>query len=316
MAYNDYTKFNFIDSIGENLLISQLESNLKTYLDWSLLEIGSFTNIAIPTSGAFGGSYDSMRVVKDPSYTDGRVWETARKDWVWETGLTYATQPINITGVYISGTMYGTGSIASHHYNYPLGRVVFDNPIRTTSTVKISHSYRNVQVYIADQAPWWDELQYNSLRVDNSTFNYTASGDWNILANHRVQLPAVVIEAIPRRSFKPYEMGNVSNFVYQDVIFHVIAESRWWRNQLVDILSLQKDKTIWLYDNNAILAATGYPLDYRGMRKTNPLMYPTFVQDYRYKMARFFNANVIEMRSLNNRLKTGQVRVTFEIVVA
>lgn len=318
MPQPDYKRLNkHVTNIGESLLTSQLESNLKSYLDWGLLEVGSFSNVTIITSGAYGGTFDNLRLVDDPSYTLGQVWEGARKDWVWETGLEYAYQPINISGVYVNGTLYGTGDATyGHHYNYPLGRVVFDSAISINSTVQLNHSYRNVQTYIADQAPWWDEIQHDSFRVDDPTINNVGSGNWMVLANHRVQLPAVVIEAVPRRNFKPYEMGTVGNYVYQDVLFHIISESRWWRNQLIDVISLEKDRTIWLYDNNLVSNVSGYPLDYRGMRVTNPIMYSDLVDSYRFKRARFYNAVVTEMSSPNSRLYRGTVRATMEIIMA
>jgi len=318
MAGQDYTSLNNVDNIGETLLTSQLESNLKTYLDWSLLGVGGFSNIEIPTSGAFGGTFDRLRAVDDPSYSDGQVWETARKDLVWETGIeNTGSQPIDISGVYVGGTLYGTGDVTyGHHYNYPLGRVIFATGIATTSTVQMEHSFRNVQTYVADQAPWWDELQYNSYRVDDSTFHDIGSGNWQILSNHRVQMPAVVVEAVPRRQFKPYQMGSVGQFVYQDVLFHILAESRWWRNQLIDIISLQKDRTILLYDNNTMLDSGVFSLDHRGMRVSSPTMYPDLVRDYQYNKARFFNMVVTEMHSYNSRLHEGIVRATFEIIIA
>lgn len=319
MASNSsYTRLNkHVSQIGLTLLTSQMESNLKTYLDWGLLGVGGFSNVSIPTSGAYGGTFDKLRLVNDPSYELGQVWEGPRKDWVWETGIEYDTQPNDLSGVYVNGTLYGTGDATyGHYYNYPLGRVVFDNAISEDSTVQINYAYRNVQVYIADQAPWWDELQYDSYRVDDSTLYDVGSGNWQILANHRVQLPAVVIEAVPRRTFQPYEMGTVGNWVYQDVLFHILSESRWWRNQLIDTISLEKDRTIWLYDNNAIADVTGYPLDYRGMRNSSAIMYPTLVDDYRFKMARYYNMVVTEMSSPTSRFHRGTVRATFEVVMA
>lgn len=306
-----------VTNIGTSLLTSQIETNLKSYLDWGLLGVGSFSNVDIPTSGAFGGTFDKLRLVDDPSYIDGQVWESPRKDWVWETGVYYGIQPTNISGVNVNGNFYGTGDATyGHHYNYPLGRVVFDSAIPVNSNVQLEYSYRNVQTYIADQAPWWDEIQYGSYRVDDPTLYDVGSGNWQILSNNRVQLPAVVLEATSRRSFKPYELGTVSNFVYTDVLFHILSESRWWRNQLVDIISLEKDRTIWLYDNNQVASVTGYPLDHRGMRVSNPLMYPYLVDNYRYKMARFFNMAVTEMESPNSRLHRATVRATLEIVMA
>ena len=319
------TKFVKVNHVGENLLINQMESTLKTYLDWGLLSVGGWTNIETPTSGAFGGTFDTLRAVSDPSYTDGQVWESARKDWVWETGMDYSgvlsdgtatgVEPIEITGVSIGGTTYGTGDATyAHHYNYPLGRVVFDSAISTTSSVKLEYSYRNVQTYIADQAPWWDEIQQNSLRVDDTTFDEIGSGNWGILANHRVQLPAIVVEAVPRRTFTPFQMGDVTQFVYQDVLFHIIADTRWWRNNLVDTVSFQKDTTIKMYDNNTVAQSGAYPLDYRGMLVDSSKTYPCLAKDYPFKNMRFFNCIVTELNTINSRLYQGTVRATFELV--
>lgn len=319
------SKFVKVNHVGENLLINQLENSLKGYLDWGLLSIGGWTNITNSTPGAFGGTFDRLRVVSDPAYTNGQVWESARKDWVWETGMDYSgvmsdgtltgVQPITITGVTVGNTTYGTGHATyGHHYNYPLGRVIFNNPISTSSVVKAEYSYRNVQVYVADQAPWWDELQQNSLRVDDATFNNIGSGNWSILANHRVQLPAVIIEAVPRRMFTPYELGSLSQFVYQDVLFHVVADTRWWRNNLVDIISFQKDTTVMMYDNNAVSQSGAYPLDYRGMLIDPAKTYPFLANNYPYKYMRFYNVIVTELQTINSRLYQGTIRVTFELV--
>ena len=312
-----YTRFNSqIQHIGNTLLMSQIESNLKTYLDWSFLGIGGFTNVTVPTSGTYGGTFDTLRKVQDPAYTNGQVWEAPRKDWVWETGVEYSSQPINISGVYVDSVLKGTGDPTyAHHYNYPLGRVIFDTPITSSSTIQVNYSYRTVQTYIADQAGWWDEIQYDSLRVDDATYSQSGSGSWGILANHRVQLPAVVIEGVSRRSFRPYEQGSTASFVYQDVVFHVLAESRWWRNQLLDILSLNKDRTIALYDNNLLSSGDLYPLDYRGMRVSNPIMYPDMVDKYRYKIMRFYNMTVTEIEAPSTRLYRGTVRATVELVI-
>ena len=262
-----YTSFSKVSHVGDTLFTSELENNLKWYMDWGLLQIGSWTDVNIPTSGAFGGDFSNLRPVEDPSYVNGQVWESARKDWVWETGTLYSDggsdySGIGISGVYVNGTLYGTGDgTYGHHYDYPNGRVVFDSAISTTATVELEHSYRNIQVYVADQAPWWDELQYDSLRVDDPSYSVAGSGSWGILSNHRVQMPAIVIEAVPRRRFTPYQIGDTSQFVRQDVLFHIVAESRWWRNQLIDIISLQKDNRIWLYNSNTVASSGAFPLD-------------------------------------------------------
>ena len=319
MSCNISTTFTHVSQVGNTLLNSQLESNLKSFLDWGMLGIGGWFNVNIPTSGAWGGTFDQLRLVDDPSYGEGQVWESARKDWVWENEVPYTGgSPISITGVSVDGTFYGTGDATyAHHYNYPLGRVVFDNPIASTSTVKLEYSYRNVQVYIADQAPWWDELQYNSMRVDDSSFSQVGSGNWAILSNNRVQMPAVVIEAVPRRTYQPYELGSSNNFITQDVLFHVVSESRWWRNQLVDIISLQKDKTLMLYDSNKLADSGAYPLDFRGMVVAPENNYSGLVgtDGYQFTSARITDMGVTEMESYNSMLHEGTVRASFEVIL-
>tara|TARA_Y100000296_G_C5178980_1_gene262094 strand:+ start:1196 stop:2158 length:963 start_codon:yes stop_codon:yes gene_type:complete len=319
MACEPYTKFNKVSNIGDTLLSSEIENNLKWFLDWSLLGIGGWSNVTIPTAGTFGGNFDTLRLVNDPSYTNGQVWEGARKDWVWETGSSYADyDPIQISGVYVNDVLKGSGDATyGHHYNYPLGRVVFDSAISTTDTVKVEYSYRNVQVYVADEAPWWDELQYNSLRVDDTYYSSTGSGAWGILANHRVQMPAIVLEVVPRRRFKPYQLGDMSQFVQQDVLFHVVGENRWWRNQLVDILSYQIDSQLWLFKTDNLILSGAYPLDYRGMKVNSPLNYDDVVNtsQYRYLLAKITDMNITEMESYDPRLHEGTVRATFEVVL-
>ena len=319
MACEPYTKFNKVSHIGNTLLSSEIENNMKWFLDWAFLGIGGGSNVTMPTSGAFGGTFDTLRLVNDPSYSNGQVWEGARKDWVWETGSSYeGYDPIQISGVYVNGVLKGTGDATyGHHYNYPLGRVVFDNPISTTDTVKVEYSYRNVQVYVADEAPWWDELQYNSLRVDDTYYSSTGSGSWGILANHRVQMPAIVLETVPRRRFKPYQLGDTSQFVQQDIVFHIVGENRWWRNQLVDILSYQIDSQLWLFKTDTLIGSGAYPLDYRGMKVSSPLNYDDVVNtpQYRYLLARMTNMSITEMESYDARLHEGTVRATLEVVL-
>ena len=319
MACEPYTKFNKVSHIGNTLLSSEIENNMKWFLDWAFLGIGGWSNVTMPTSGAFGGTFDTLRLVNDPSYSNGQVWEGARKDWVWETGSSYeGHDPIQISGVYVNGVLKGTGDATyGHHYNYPLGRVVFDNPISTSDTVKVEYSYRNVQVYVADEAPWWDELQYNSLRVDDTYYSSTGSGSWGILANHRVQMPAIVLETVPRRRFKPYQLGDTSQFVQQDIVFHIVGENRWWRNQLVDILSYQIDSQLWLFKTDTLIGSGAYPLDYRGMKVSSPLNYDDVVNtpQYRYLLARMTNMSITEMESYDARLHEGTVRATLEVVL-
>jgi len=298
-----------------------LENNLKTFLDWSFLGIGSWFDATIPTSGAYGGNFHTLRLVDDPSYSAGQVWETPRKDLVWETGVSYDTQPIQISGVWVGGSFYGTGDATYGHYvDYPNGRVVFDSAISTSSSVTMNYSHRWVQTYVSDRAPWWREIQNGSFRVDNTHVSQTTSGEWGILSHNRVQLPAIVIETVPRRVSRGYELGNSANWVHQDVLFHIFTENKWDKNQLIDIIALQNDKSIYLYNDNRLVEDEKYPLDYRGMLVNDPIMYPTLVNTsdnggYRWKKCTFQNARISDNETLSPTLHRGTVRTTFEVVL-
>lgn len=314
-----YTYLNKINHIGEHQFTNQLEYNLKSYFDWALLGIGGWKNITRPSSGCYGGDFATLRMVKDPSYTEGTVWEAARKDWVYETGVPTYTDytPINISGVYINGTLYGTGDTTyGHYYDYPNGRVVFDAPLAASSSVQLNYSCRDVQIYIADAATWWDQIQFDSFRIDDADYT-SSSGVWNILANNRVQLPAIVIEAVPQRTQKPYQLGDTSQIVKQTVAFHVIAENRWWRNQLIDFLTLHKDNAIQLFDSNILNSSGAYPLDYRGMRiNTNTYDDIVNTSQYQYKLCKINNMDLQNSESPNPRLHTALVRGIFEVVIS
>lgn len=323
MAVINYTKLKSVNSFAAPYLMNELEANLKMFFDWGLLGIGGWSDVSIPMTGAFGGDLHVLQSVYDPSYNDGQVWQAFRKDWVWETGVGYLDdsdnpEPTIITGVRVDGTFYGSGDATyGWHINYPLGRVVFDTAIATNSTVDLNYSYRFVQIYRADDAPWWTKLQFRSFRADDDHFSQFGTGDWSIGAHHRVQMPAIVIEAVPRGSARGYELGNGALAREQDVLFHILAENRYDRNRLLDITCLQFDNTIWLFNTQSTAEATGYPLDYRGMLVgTN--MYPDLVDandGYRWQQCRFIDSVISEVESLNPNLYQGVIRTTLEVII-
>jgi hypothetical protein len=313
MASPDYTLFKGITSYSDVQLMSNIEHNLKMWLDWSLLNIGAWTN-ATGYSGTYYGHPSKLNWVKDASFATGQVWQSNRKDWVWETGINFngSLNPIIITGVEINGT----GNSGNYSINYPLGRVIFTGAINTGSIITAKYSYKNVQVYRADDAPWWKELQYRSFDSNDSQFKQDPrTGDWSIGAYQRIQLPAIIIETVSKGESKGYEIGNGSLEVNQDVLFHVLADNRRTRNDLVSILFLQNDKYIWLFDSNIINSGQHYPLTASGT-KQNGLLYPNFVSatGFRDKKCRFTKTTMSEVQSVNTNLYEGVVRTTLNVV--
>jgi hypothetical protein len=324
MGVKDYTLLKGINSIGETLLMTELEHNLKAFLDWSLLEsAGAWTDVYIPQSGVHGGVFHTLRPVFDPNFTDGQVWETIHSDWCYETGVNHGTgllSPINISGVYVTGIYYPTGdSTYGHYYDYPLGRVIFDSPISTGLTVSMEYSFREVQIGVAGDSQIWKEIQYGSLRPDDSHWTSKDDrGEWSRMGVQRQQLPAIVLEAVPRRTQRAYELGNGSLIVNQDILCHVISQDRWYRNQLIDVLCLQDKKTIYMFNSDEVVASGVEPLDYRGMRSTQAAMYPVLTanrgQGYRWKELRFNGIECSEAITNDPNLHIGTVRMTCEVV--
>ena len=137
------------------------------------------------------------------------------------------------------------------------------------------------------------------------------NGSWNIPPESRVQLPVIAIEVVPQRSFKGYQLGG-GQFVYTDVIFHCLAEDEVTRNKLVDIVSLQNDKTIHLFNSNKINEKQDFPIDYRGMPVSGALRYPDLIENFNGGKLRLSRTNVQQMIMHDTNVYGGIVRMTTE----
>lgn len=308
-------QFKSINSISEDLLLNILESNFKSFLDWSFLKIGGWLDAEASNNTLYGGwpTY-KLIPVEDPSYTDGQVWQGFRKDWVYENSIVYnGTSPKTITSVTVngSGIAYSSGS---YIINYPLGRIIFYNPISPSSTVYLDHSYRMVQTYRANDAPWFKLLQYMSYNTNNPDLQQVGEGEWAIGANHRVQMPCIVIESLSRSRSRPREIGSAGLILEQDIMFHIISDTKNDRNKLLDILRLQQDLNHWLYNTNDLAQDDNYPLDYNGDLKAGALTYPDILDQYKWRKCWWKNVTLSEVSSPHHRLHQGSVRVTAEII--
>lgn len=313
-AYN--TEFKGIQNISEDLLLNILESNFKLFFDWSFLKIGAWFDATIPNSGTIYGNLNppsKLLLVDDPSYIDGQVWQGIRKDWVWESGVSYSGNiPINISGCYVNNAFVPYED-SIFHVDYPQGRIVFDTAKPKTSNIQINYSYRYVQVYRSSDSPWFNKIQYPSLDNSQSEIQQLSTGEWSIAGNQRIQLPAIVIESVPRSRSRPYELGNSSLWLEQDIVFYILAENKNDRNKLLDILRLQQDITMVLFNTNKLAQDNNYPLNYLG-DKNNQLNYPNIISQYFWKKCFIKNVELIEMDSITPNLFQGAARATVEII--
>lgn len=306
-----------IDAFGEATVINHVRENLISLFDYGLLEKSAFIDVQIPTTGTYGGSDHQLRVVDDPRYTYGQVWEGFRSNWVWESGLGALTGADNanpgVSGVYVDGTFYpnsGTGDYA-HHINHPLGRVIFDSAISTTSTVTCEYSYRYVNVTRADGLGWFKQVQQKSERSDDSNF-INNSGEWGILGDNRLQLPAIGIELANSRKMAPYALGGGQR-VYTDFLCHCVAEDAYTRDSLMDIVSFQ-NKSFNSYDLNEIANNDAFPLDYRGVPISGALLYDEIVSTYTGKKIRIMDVAADSVYDLTPNIHVGTIKITTEVI--
>ncbi len=309
------TEFKNVNNIADDFLLNILESNFKYYLDWSFLNIGAWFDVVINQSGIHGTNlHSNLLYTEDNYHTNGTVWQSIRKDWVWESGIIYNSgSPLPISGIYVNNN-YIPYSGNTYSIDYPNGRIILDTKISKNSNVKLNYSYRYIQTYRASDSPWFDILQFGSYETDNLDIKKADNGDWSIAGNARVQMPCIVIEAVPRSRSKPYELGSTNFLIEQDLVFHVLAENKNDRNKLIDIIRLQQDNTIMLFDTNAISQDDNFPLNYIGDLNTNPIMYPDMVGQYSWRKCLIKNVNVFEIDTPHPNLYRGMVRVTTEII--
>lgn len=315
--------FKGFSNINRPNISENIRDNVITFIDWGMLNAGGFYNVNIPASGAYGGDPSRLRPVSDPRYTNGRVWQGFRNNWVWESGIATVIQPVAISGLYINNTFYPNGS--GYYIDYPGGRVIFDNAVPAASAVKLAYSFKQVNVTDANRVPLFRRIQLDSYRVDYAEFT-TGSGLAGLLAEGKIQLPAIAVETPIRTNSRPYELGNGSQIIETDVVLHILAEDDSTASRLADALIKQKEKTIFMYDPHEVGLSGKFPLDYRGVLVNRTMTYDNLIKTnedggYRYTSGvnagkmRIADAYVSGNEWINQKVYHKPVRWTVETIV-
>lgn len=248
-----------------------VEANLVEFFNWGFTNAGAYTNINVSNSGAYGGDWSRLRCSTDPRYTTGTRWESIRGNWVWESGLEFGT-PISISGVWVNNVLQTSG----YTIDYPNGCITFSSGISSSSTVKVSHSFKEIQVINARSNPFIRQLQVDSHRPDNSDF-LTNSGVHTKLADTRINLPCVSVDVVGRPRDKPFQIGG-GKYVYYTAKFYVLGEDDSITGKVSDYIVNQQDKTIEVFDIDRMAQNNAFPLKYNGSLNTNPKTYPQLIQ--------------------------------------
>jgi hypothetical protein len=260
-----------------------------------------------------------LRPARDPRYTAGQIWEGFRSNWVYESGVEYSRQPIPISGIYVGGTFRPNTNTGASGYkiNYPEGRIIFNTPVPTGTRVACQFSFKNVRLDM-DDAQWFKSVQFDSFNPADPQFQSpVGSGAWDILSANRIQLPAVVIGAIPRVDMEGLQMGNLSRVHYQDVVFHILAETKFDRKQLHDIVVNQWQRRIEGVDKKKLSNEGRFPLNYDGTINPSGLTYPNMVEpasgtNYRWRKITWEDVKSAEVPS-KPPLFRAMVRATLSV---
>lgn len=276
-----YTRFRTTNDIGDYGLSEQLETNLIEFFKWGFLNIGAFFNVRIPSSGSYGGSPHILKLTYDANYDKGQVWQSHRKDWIWESGTEYSSQPIQISGVFIGNTFYPTSTTGTYSYkiDYPNGRVIFDEAIPNNSTVKCEYSYR-YYTFPESSNPWLKIIHPHSFRSDDNNLNIYGSGMWNTSPEKRIQMPMISIRAKPNfQKFEGRGIGSLYRWVNQQVECFILAETDFDMKQAHDIFVDQVEKQIKMFDMNRLESLNSFPLKADGSLSATPKCYPDLVAE-------------------------------------
>lgn len=311
----EYTSLNGVQNSQRSTLSNLLIDNFVSFYDWGFLDKGGFYNIRGGTTDIYGGDKSILKPLRVPGKADGAVWQSYKENWVWETGVSVG-QPIPISGVYVGGTFYPTGNtVKPFTLDYRNGNVTFTSGIPLNSTVKLEYSHKYINVVRANGVPWFRELQSGSFRNNNNDFAVHGSGTWAQLGQSRVQMPTVAIDVSSSSDFVPYELGG-GQWVNNDITFYVITEKDWECRNIMDQISFQNDRDIYLYDTNLIAENDAFPLTSNHSLKENTLpsgLYPNLVDNYRYRNCYIYDSKCRPIVELNNNLYMGTVKCKTEV---
>lgn len=304
-----------VTDIGDKHLSEIITDNLIFFLNWGFLNIGAFFNVTIPTSGQYGGDKSQLKLVKDPRFTDGRVWESFAKNWVWETNLETDNQPVDISGVYINNIFHAVNS--NHYIDYNNGRVIFHSPIPTNSIVQANYSYKQIDINDGHDIPWISRPLYNFSRIDNSHYNQFGSGDFSEIADRKIQLPTIAVEVNPISETRGHSLGTGYRYANNNVLLHILSDNDGTCKKIADILADQKDKIIFMFDSNKIADSGAHPLDYRGMKRSQAINYPDMIAEtgYLWNKLKFYETHSQDIQRVKDSVYYTAVKMETDVVL-
>ena len=202
-----------------------LDLNVRSYLDLKFLSNGMYSNVA--TSG---GWYGGAQRVDQLTRVSASVYEGNFDNWISETDITGPSgyEMIHSSGIEVDSvfTAWGSGALAPS-IDYKGGRVLFQTDPGASAVVSSAFSYKQVLTASPDASA--SKIIFSAYK-DNSVANLG-----QVPSGTLKQLPIVIVDP-QLREFTGRQLGG-GQVVEQQIIFHVVANSRRQVNKLTDLLS-------------------------------------------------------------------------------
>jgi hypothetical protein len=241
----------------EYKLRSLLKLNLKLFFDMHFLREGAYVNVG--SGQQFYDGNDMSLLLPDVDSDDGfvgvvngQIWQSPFRQWVYESGVALdgtnlQAHPIIASGLFIEGAFRPTNDPEfGHTIDFIEGRIIFDNP--QSLSLKVQAEFCAREVRIDFEHAFNQQFQIGVLGSQYFT---------NPVTSQQIVYPSGVIESFPAvfieidgRNMKPYELGNRSAIIKEQVKLHVWAQHDLQRDNIIDVLSAQWRKPIPIIDFN------------------------------------------------------------------
>jgi hypothetical protein len=183
---------------------------------------------------------------------DGQVWQSAFRQWVYESGVpldgtNVPAAPLVASGVYVEGAFRATDDPEfGHTIDYLNGRIIFNDPQSLDLQVNAEFSAREIRT--AFEHDFNQQFQTGYLESKYTT-NPLTSMQLVYPSGNAQPFPAVFIE-VDERTFDAYELGNRSAVIKDTIKFHIWALDDIQRDNILDILTGQWRKNVPIIDFN------------------------------------------------------------------
>ena len=225
---------------------AQVKANLNLWLNDLFLRDGFYSTTSTGEQDVYGRDLSLLIATQDASYADNRVYQSAFKNWVHESGLipssTGIIPPLVSSGITVNGMFYPTSpldpgyvSAFGHKTDFPNGRVIFDSPISSASVVQGEFSYKSIAV---DNASTFEnetkEFYFETSLKDNPQ----QTGVITYPKENSRTLPLVLIDIISKNN-EAYELGVASNTALISASLIVWTRDEYMKDQIDDLLTIQ-----------------------------------------------------------------------------